>query len=65
MTLADENLENVVPGSQGMDVPSACTIVIVAGLEIDDTQNIYFRISTQGKYISKVDRVMTTDVPIQ
>ena len=35
MKLADEDLENgllFVPGSQGMNVPSACTIVIIAGV---------------------------------
>ena len=34
MTLADEDLENglqLVTGSHGMNVPSACTIVIIAG----------------------------------
>ena len=34
MNLAGENSEKglqLVPGSQGMNVPSACTIVIIAG----------------------------------
>ena len=44
-----------------MNVPSACTIVIIAGFRLIHTQtrivNVTF--STTGKYISKVDRVMT------
>ena len=37
MRLADEESKNSllrVPGSQGMDVPSACTIVIIAGIRL-------------------------------
>ena len=37
MRLADEDSENslqLVPGSHGMNVPSASTIVIIAGLKI-------------------------------
>ena len=64
MRLADEDSDNdlqLVPGSQGMDVPSACTIVIIAGFRSIHTQtkNIKQAFSTAGKYISKVDRVMT------
>ena len=67
MRLADEDLENIlqpVPGSHGMNVPSSCTIVIIAGFRLTHTQTRIvketFSTSTLGKYISKVDRVMTT-----
>ena len=62
MRLADEDSENslqLVPGSHGMNVPSSCTIVIIAGLKIGTKNNLKETFSTQGKYISKVDRVMT------
>ena len=64
MRLADEDSKNGllrVPGSQGMDVPSACTIVIIAGFRLIHTQTTILKVSfsTAGKYISKVDRVMT------
>ena len=64
MRLADENSENslqLVPGSHGMGVPSACTIVIIAGCILIHTQTRIVKVtfSTAGKYISKVDRVMT------
>ena len=41
MRLVDEDSKNVhqlVPGSQGMNVPSACTIVIIAGFRFIHTQ---------------------------
>ena len=41
MRLADEDSENdlhLVPGSHGMNVPSACTIVIIAGFRFIHTQ---------------------------
>ena len=64
MRLADEDSENglhLVPGSHGMNIPSACTTVIIAGFRFIHTQlkNIKQTFSTAGKYISKVDRVMT------
>ena len=35
MRLADEeNSLQLVPGSHGMNVPNACTIVVIAGLKI-------------------------------
>ena len=40
MKLADEDSEEsiqLVPGSQGMNVPSACTIVIIAGFRLTHT----------------------------
>ena len=68
MRLADEDSENglqLVPGSHGMNVPSACTIVIIAGFrfQINTHSSKNFKIkvtfSIPGQYISKVDRVMT------
>ena len=64
MKLADEDSEDdlkLVPESQGMSVPSACTIVIIAGFGLihSQTRNVNVTFSTAGKYISKVDRVMT------
>ena len=41
MRLADDDSENglqPVPGSQGMNVPTACTIVIIAGFILKHTQ---------------------------
>ena len=50
----------LVPGTFGMNVPNVCTIVIVAGkkqqmIYHDDTNTI----PSLGKYLDKVDRVMT------
>ena len=64
MKLADEDSEDdlkLVPESQGMSVPSACTIVIIVGFRLIHTQTRITKqtFSTAGKYISKVDRVMT------
>ena len=64
MKLADEDSErglHLVPESQGMDVPSACTIVIIAGFRLIHTQTRIVKItfSTAGEYNRKVDRVMT------
>ena len=64
MKLADEDSEDdlhLVPGSHGMNVPSACTIVIIAGFRYIHSQTKIVKVtfSTAGKYISKVDRVMT------
>ena len=51
----------IVPESYGMDVPSACTIVIIAGkiwqlLQYVDALKDFLHL---GKYLEKVDRVMT------
>ena len=65
MRLADEDSENglqPVPGSHGMNVPTACTIVIIAGFRLIHIQTRIVKVltfSTRGKYISKVDKVMT------
>ena len=64
MILDNEDSENgrvFVPGSHGMNVPSACTIVIIAGCRLIYIQARILKVtfSTAGKYISKVDRVMT------
>ena len=66
MKLADEDSEiglHLVPESQGMDVPSACTIVIIAGFILIHTQTRIVKLkitySTAGEYNRKVDRVMT------
>ena len=49
---------NLVPGSYGMNVPSTCTIVIIAGIDIkQEKENIYL-FPTQGKYLNKVDSVI-------
>ena len=61
MKLADADSENeihLVPGRQGMNVPSACTIVIIAGFRLINSIQVTFT-TAAGKYISKVDRVMT------
>ena len=53
-------LFHIVPETYGMDVPSACTIVIIAG-NITDALKNYFKntfIPCWGKYLDKVDRVM-------
>ena len=57
LKLADEDSEDdlqLVPGRHGMNVPSACTIVIIAGFRLIQTQTISVKItfSTVGKYIS-------------
>ena len=64
MTLAEEDSENDLqlnPGSHGMNVPSACSIVIIAGFNFIHTQTRIVKVtfSTTGKYLEKVDRVMT------
>ena len=64
MRLADEDSENgihLVPGSHGMNVPSACTIVIIAGFRLIHTQTRTVKVSfsNSGQYLDKVDRVMT------
>ena len=58
-----ENALHIVPETYGMDVPSVCTIVIIAG-NTDALKN-YFNLwqihqnSCWGKYLDRVDRVMT------
>ena len=64
MRLTDEDSENgpqLIPGSHGMNVPSACTIVIIAGFRLIHTQTRIVKETfyNSGKYINKVDRVMT------
>ena len=64
MKLADEDSDksvHLVPGSHGMNVPSACTIVIIAGFRLIHTKTSIVKEAffIPGKYISKVDRVMT------
>ena len=65
MRLEDEdtgyNLQ-LVPGTYGMNVRSACTIVIIAGKNRQKNLQIYqanISTSTSEKYLGKVDRVMT------
>ena len=60
MRLDDEDTGSVqlVPQTHGMDVPSACTIVIIAGkIKISWQDKNTFPLL--GKYLDKVDRVMT------
>ena len=60
MRLDDEDTENglrLVPGSHGQNVPSTCTIVIIAGSN-DTDKTIYF-LFHPGGYLEQVDRVMT------
>ena len=64
MKLADEDSENdlqLVPGIHGMNVPSACTIVIIAGFRLIHTKTKIVKVtfSIPGKFIKKVDRVIT------
>ena len=64
MTLDDEGSVtglNIVSELHGMDVPSACTIVLIAGKIWQLLQNVdAFKDYLQlGKYLAKVDRVMT------
>ena len=53
----------LVPETHSMDVPSACTIVIIAGkLYLDNNKYIILFTNTfpsLGEYLDKVDRVMT------
>ena len=63
MTLNDDTGNNslqIVPETHGMEVPSACTIVIIAGKirKYPDKTKIHSH-SFLGKYFDKVDRVMT------
>ena len=48
----------LVPGSHGMNVPTACTIVIIAGMNTTKKKD-ETRFSFLGEYLVKVDRVMT------
>ena len=64
MRLADEDPVDGLqldPGSHGINVPSACTIVIIAGFRLTRTQARIVKetFSNSGKYIRQVDRVMT------
>ena len=50
----------LVPGSHGMNVPSACTIVIIAGIYVWCFNTPWqYTFLTLGKYLDKVDKVMT------
>ena len=55
---------HLVPETYGMNVPSACTIVIIAGFD-DHSYNFHDKCilhnthRSLGKYLDKVDRVMT------
>ena len=52
------NSLKIVPETDSMDVPSACTIVIIAGkIEISWQDKNTFPFL--GEYLDKVDRVMT------
>ena len=64
MRLADEDSDKGLQldlGSHGMNIPSACTIVIIAGSRLTHTQKRIVKVtfSTPGEYTSEVDRVMT------
>ena len=59
MKLADEDSENglqLVPESQGMNVPSACTIVIIAGFRLIHTKTT----STSKVLVSCSDLMLTS-----
>ena len=61
MRLDDEYTGNglrLVPGSHGQNVPSTCTIVIIAGINDDTKKTLYF-LFHPGGYLDQVDRVMT------
>ena len=55
----------LVPETYGMNVPSSCTIVIIAGKwrPVSNVFNFKFKFikpfSSLGKFLDKVDRVMT------
>ena len=50
----------LVPETHGMNVPSTCTIVFISGKWIlISLTNIQATTPSLGKYIDKVDRVMT------
>ena len=49
----------LVPGSLGMNVPSTCTIVIIAGNWFLIEFQVCAHAPSLGKYLDKVDRVMT------
>ena len=64
MRLADEDSDKGLqldPGSHGMNVPSACTIVIIAGFRLTHNKKriVTVKFYNSGKYIRQVDRVMT------
>ena len=49
----------LIPETHGMDVPSACTIVIIAGNVHEQANICMYLFQSLGKYLDKVDRVMT------
>ena len=49
----------LVPETHGMNVPSTCTIVIIAGKRILVEFQVCANPPSLGKYIDKIDRVMT------
>ena len=50
---------HLVPETYGLDVPSACTIVIIAGKQQRLKLPPKYKFPSLGKYLDKVDRVMT------
>ena len=67
MRLDNEAMGNglqLVPETYGMDVPNSCTIVIISGNVTDALKNFLPSLTNTfipswGKYLDKVDRVMT------
>ena len=65
MTLENEesgNGLNFVPQTYGMDVPSACTIVVIAGKNTFLTRTSLSLI--KGKYLEKVDTHVVRSVSL-
>ena len=69
MRLDDEDPKNglqLVPGTYGQNFPSTCTIVIIAGKNLDlgllafsFSKICHILFFDKGKYLNRVDRVMT------
>ena len=67
MRLADQDSENglqPVPGSHGMNVPTACTIVIIAGCRLTDNhkknlrKHFPFQVNTSAKWTGTTEQYL-------
>ena len=60
-SIDDKNPSNtlkLVPGTYGMNIPSSCSIVIIAGTKmLANTLSVPIA-SSLGRYLSQVDKVM-------
>ena len=60
-SMNDKNPSNtlkLVPGTFGMNIPSSCSIVIIAGNKMLVNTLSVPKVSSQGRYLSQVDKVM-------